>query len=133
MALRITQEGRGVIQHEDHTLIPSFTDPEKTYRVTEQFCSCPAARFGGRYCKHRVLFGMLQETKDVRFGRSMVERRIVELAHAVYRPVKASESLRDSYELMLETFSERYATNELKRAAVKRHGRAISLTERRVA
>lgn len=128
-----TKDKGAIIEREDHALITSFTDPTKSYRIDEHGCDCPAAKYGGRHCKHTVLAECLNKTVCVRFGRRIVEKRIVELAHAAYRPVRASESLRDSYNLLLDALSERYATDDLKTAALRRHGRLVELSERRVA
>jgi hypothetical protein len=114
--------------------IPSFTDPEKAYKVhvDSQYCSCPAAHFGRRGCKHLVLAEAIEKARSVRFGRRIAERNLVELCQRIYAPHKG-DTPRRSYDLLIEVLAYRHSTDAMKQAALKRHGRVLYLDERRAA
>lgn len=114
--------------------IPSFTS-EKSYTVHPEsgYCSCPRYRIRGHCEKHVELARAVQKCRVLRLGARIAEARVSELAHAVYRPVEWGEDYVASYDLLVDVLSSRYATDGMKRQAVRRHGRVLAKHERRAA
>lgn len=112
-------------------LIPSFTDSEKTYKVHADsgYCSCPAAIYKMARCKHVALAEAIEKTRGLKIGRKLAEKRVTEMAHKVFAPVKRGESCVESYNLLLEVVGSRYATEALVHAAMRRHGRVLAVNE----
>jgi hypothetical protein len=115
-------------------LIPSFTDPEKTYKVhpATGFCQCKRYAFTGHCEKHVQTARALVKARELRFGSRIAERKILDLAHRVYAPVKREHPI-VSYELFLEVAGYKHAPESFVKAALKRHGRVLYLDERRAA
>lgn len=109
--------------------IPSFTDPAKSYTAHPEsgYCSCPRHTITGQCDKHVELSRAVVGCRTLRFGSKIAERRVIELAHRVYAPVRRSECFVRSYELLIETLASRHATEGMARAAFRRHGRVLLL------
>jgi hypothetical protein len=115
--------------------IPSFTDPEKTYKVhpATGFCQCKRYQWSGFCEKHVQTARALVKARELRFGSRIAERKILDLARRVYAPVKRGEHPIVSYELFLEVAGYKHAPESFVKAALKRHGRVLYLDERRAA
>lgn len=127
--------GRGVRELAGGALlIPSFSDPEKSYKVHADsgYCSCPAYEHKGICIKHITLGEAIQTVRTLKFGARIAEDSVTELCMRIFAPLKG-ETCRSSYDLLLETMAYRHSTDAMIRVAHKRHDRILSLHERRAA
>lgn len=130
---RVTARTKDGKEEPATVIVPSFTEPGKTYEVTlspHVTCQCKRFQFTGGCLKHVATAEslILARREHVAMYRRLAEARVLRLARAVYAPLSGSPI--ESYELALEVAGYRHAGERLRIAAWKRHHRVLLLDER---
>lgn len=133
-------EGRVVAINGGAFVIESFTTEGVAYKTHPEsgYCSCGRHFFRGDCQKHVAFAASVAAIRELEARSRMFlptlarinEEKALRLCKAVFSKVERGESAVESYALLLEVLSFRFASEGMKKQAHKRHGRVLNLNER---
>lgn len=132
-------EGRIVALNGGGFVVPSFTEEGVAYKTHPEsgYCSCPRHFHRGSCEKHVAFAASVAAIRELE-GRSrsflptlarINEEKALRLCKAIFSKVERGESAVESYRLLLEVYSFRFASEGMVRQAHRRHGRVLNLNE----
>lgn len=126
-----------VSENKETIRVPSFSNPELSYKVNLQQRSCECKRYEitGTCIKHIVLGQALARVRMRKFNtssfREMVEGQVFEMCQRIFAGVSRRDALSESADLLDEVQVFRYKTPAMVEAARRRHQKVIAIHEGR--
>lgn len=121
-------------------VVPSFTNEGVSYKTHPEsgYCSCGRHFYRGDCRKHVAFAASVEAVRELETHSRMFlptlarinEEKAFRLCKAIFKKVEKNESAVESYTLLLEVVSFRFASEGMKRQAHKRHGRVLNLNEK---